>query len=84
MTLDANIYRLNTKSIELLTIEKTPQERMEFIGNLAIITGVPIIVVACYMGELYGFTDELNNKIKRLMDFYTIKEVLNVRHPATS
>lgn len=79
MTLDANIYRLNTKSIELLTIEKTPQERMEFIGNLAIITGVPIIIVACYMGELYGFTDELNNKIKRLMDFYTIKEVLNVK-----
>lgn len=79
MTLDANIYRLNTKSIELLTREKTPQERMEFIGNLAIITGVPIIIVACYMGELYGFTDELNNKIKRLMDFYTIKEVLNVK-----
>lgn len=81
MKLDADMYRLNIPSIKLITEDKTTEERLTLIGNLAIITGVPIIVVACYIGELYGFTAELEAKISRLMEFYTIKEVLNVKRP---
>lgn len=81
MKLDADMYRLNVPSIRLITEDKTPAERLTFIGNMAIITGVPIIVVACYMGEIYGFSDELKAKIAKLMEFYTIKEILNVKRP---
>lgn len=79
MTLDADHYRVNIPSIKLILEDKTPVERAEFIGNIAVITGVPIIIVACYVGEIYGFTSELDQMIQRLMSFYTIKEVLNVK-----
>ena len=79
LTLDANLYRTNVKSIEELLRDKTPQERYDFIGNLAIITNVPIIVVSCYVGELYGFTPELNAFIERMKSFYSVGEVFNVK-----
>lgn len=77
MILNANDYRINKEVIRQMTIDKTEDERREFLGNLAIATGVPIIVVACYMGELYGFTDRLKATIMRLCEFYTVTDVLN-------
>lgn len=79
MVLDCDTYRVNVVSIKALLDDKTDAERLEMIGSVAVITGVPIIVVGCYMGELYGFTDELNTVIDRLMHFYTIKSVLNIK-----
>lgn len=79
MKLDANIYRVNIPSIKLLTEDKTPAERLKYIGNIALITGVPIIITACYVGEIYGFSPELDAQIKKLMEFYIIEEVLNVK-----
>lgn len=80
MVLDADKYRVNVKPIKELTIDQTPEERIKFLSMLAVSTGVPIIIVACYVGELYGFSPELNAYIERLKNFYTIKEVLNVRN----
>lgn len=79
MKLDADIYRVNIPSIKLLTEDKSPTERLKYIGNIALITGVPIIIVSYYIGEIYGFSDELEAKIKKLMEFYIIEEVLNVK-----
>lgn len=80
MTLDANDYRINVEVIGQLTEDLTEEQRLEFIGNLAIITGVPIIVVCTYLGEAYGFTDALRARQARLMDFYNVTEVLNEIH----
>ena len=77
MILDANKYRLNVKYIAAALDDKTTEERYEAIGPLAISTSVPIIIVATYVGELYGLTDELQAFIGRLKDFYTVTEVLN-------
>lgn len=82
MTLDADKYRVNVSMIKLLLDDKTPKERIEYLGNLAVMTSVPIIIVAAYTGELYGFTDEIDSIISRLMEFYTIKELLNVKRPS--
>jgi len=79
MVLDANSYRVNTATIRLLTEDKSPKERLNYAGNISIVTNVPIIVVVCYLGEMYGFSDELNEKLASLMSFYTVTEVLNVR-----
>lgn len=78
MTLDANKYRINVPSIKLMLADKSPQERYEFIGNLAIATGVPIIIVCYYVGELYGFDIQLYAFIERLKKFYNVTEVLGV------
>lgn len=82
MTLDADKYRLNVDAIKSLTKDKDDAERIEFLGVLAIATGVPIIIVAVYLGELYGFSDALNATIGRLKAFYNIIDVLNVSQPS--
>lgn len=82
MILDANKYRLNIQSIKELTKDKTTKERLAFIGILAVTTGVPIIIVANYIGEIYGFTPELDKFIVSLMAFYTVTHVINVNRGA--
>jgi len=79
MKLDADAYRVNIPSIRLMTEDKTPAERLEYIGNLAVATGVPIIIVLTYIGELYGFSPEIDAKLETLKAFYTVKEVINVK-----
>lgn len=77
MTLDCDQYRINVVSIKALMDPKSDKERTEFISSLAIITGVPIIIVCHYVGELYGFTDALEARIGRLKHFYKVTEVFN-------
>lgn len=79
MTLDCDRYRINIPNIKSLAEDKTEDQRIEMIGKLAIITGVPIIIVCHYIGELYGFTDKLQALIKRLKEFYTVDEVINIK-----
>lgn len=76
--IDANKYRINVKAIKLMLDKKKPEERFSHIGKVALASGVPIIIVCYYVGELYGFTDELNQKIDRLKKFYTVDNVLGV------
>lgn len=79
MVLDCDNYRVNVSLIKALMDPKTEQERMEFIGRAAVITGVPVIIVSCYAGELYGFSEPLKKLIDRLKLFYKVDEVLNIR-----
>jgi hypothetical protein len=79
MTLDIDKYRVNVPAIRLATEGKSDEEKMRLIGELAVSTLVPIIAVACFVGELYGFDPELRAFIKRLMAFYKITEVTGVK-----
>lgn len=78
-TLDADKYRICMTDILNFTKDKTVEERYEGIGMLAVATAVPVIVVCCYLGELYGFWPELKALLKRLMEFYKVDEVTNVK-----
>lgn len=77
LTIDLAKYRANVRYITSLTCDKTPEERLSAIGLISLSLNVPIIVVACYIGELYGFSPQLNAFIQRLRDFYHIDEVIN-------
>lgn len=79
MTLDADHYRVNVSAIKNMLKEKSDAERMEAIGVISVSTGVPIIVVCCYVGELFGFSEELKQRIETLKAFYHVTEVLNVK-----
>ncbi len=78
MILDANKYRINIKPISHQLDDKTQQERYDSIGPISVSTGVPIIIVATYVGELYGFTDQLRAFIERLKAFHAVDEVIGV------
>lgn len=78
MIIDCDKYRLNVKDISMMLNDKTPAERLDAIGSVAVSTGVPIIVVCFYVGELYGFSSQLYAKIDRLKAFYCITGVLGV------
>lgn len=77
MTLDCDTYRINESIIKDLLADRTPLERLQFLGTLAIVTYVPIIVVACYAASAYPDTPGIEAYILRLQDFYNVTEILN-------
>jgi len=77
--LDASAYRLCIPFVEYLTKDKTPTERLEFIGNVAIACCCHIVIVGHYYAELYGYTPEIKAKIARDMLFYHIDEVIGLK-----
>lgn len=77
MILDCDQYRINVRPISDLTKELTNKERYKFISNLAVITGVPIIIVCSYLLELYGPDEATIALRERLKAFYTVSEVIN-------
>ena len=79
LTLDAGRYRINIKAIKANTKDKTEEERYKFIGMLAVITGVPIIIICFYMLEIYGPNDKISEFILLLKKFYTVGNVENIR-----
>ncbi len=74
--LDSSKYTVNIPLIKSMLIDKTDQERLESVGPLAIITGVPIIIVTEYIRQLFGDIPGLSDKKQRLMVFYQIDEVI--------
>jgi hypothetical protein len=80
MTLDADSYRVNVPAIQnMLKDKESEAERIEHLSVISVALGVPIIIVCCYYGELFGFSEPLKDMIERLKKFYTVTEVLNVK-----
>lgn len=78
MILDAGKYRFQMPYIIGLTKDKSPEDLHYMIGMLSIASGVPIIIVAYYLIELYGFNKEIYDFIERLKKFYGVTEVINL------
>lgn len=74
---DLNVYRHNIKPIVKQRCDAKDTKPIEQIGAIALATNCDIIIVAHYVGELYGFSSELNDMIKRLKKFYKSDEVIN-------
>ena len=75
MRLDCTKYRINIPAIKSMLEDKTIEERQGAIGMVSLATGVPIIVVTCYVIELWGSYPILDAYLARLVDFYGIKEI---------
>jgi len=78
MVLDLNDYRVQVKEIKrFLDGKVNGWEYSKVVGPLAIYCSTHIVAISHYIGEIYGFTDEIKEKIKRDCHFYHIDEVIN-------
>lgn len=71
--MDCNNFRgrfEDVKAIFLSKLERDGAEISHAITETAVGTGIPIIVVCHFVGEFYGYTDEVKKKIKNISDFY--------------
>lgn len=76
MNLNLDNYRSVNKDFFKVWLDRFPDKNpIDFIGEMSASTFVPIICVAYYVGELKGFTPELQAFIKRLMEFYHIDSI---------
>lgn len=76
MTLNLNEYRVQVPEIKRFLDGKGQWNYKEVIGPLAIYCSTHIVAVSHYIGEIYGFTDEIRGKIKRDCEFYRITEII--------
>lgn len=77
MTINLDDYRVQVKNIKLFLDGKPGWKYKDEIGPLAIYCSTHIVAVSHYIGELYGFTDEIRAKIVNDCAFYHITEVIN-------
>jgi len=78
MILDLNRYRKTIKPLVKLHIARNPDSDLNM--NLSMIaqsTSCHILAVSYYLGELFGFSEELESKIVRLQTFYHYVTVTN-------
>jgi len=81
MIVNADDYRVNIQSIsKMFEAKPSYKEKVEHIGPIAVATMVPILVVCQYMGEIYGFTPELEDKMDKLKYFYKVTELRGCKH----
>jgi hypothetical protein len=69
------LYKLNTYRHVIAPVIKSwcdakGGDPKSHIPELALSTSCPIVVVGYLVGELYGFTQELDNYLRRLERFY--------------
>jgi hypothetical protein len=89
MTLDLNTYRHSVKPVVKIFCDRNKRDAAnavpvhELLGRIAVATSCPIIAVGYYVGELYGFSDELNEKLRKLEEFYRIDSVTGKQTPDT-
>jgi hypothetical protein len=50
-------------------------KKAENIAEFSSVSGVPIYILYHFLGEVEGFTDELNNNIKDLMNYYGVTKL---------
>jgi hypothetical protein len=75
--IDLNSYRAtNFEYIKTWLANKPDSPIKELVSEIALATGVPVIAVSHFIGEIKGFTPELLASIERLKKFYGITEVV--------
>ncbi len=75
MTLELDAYRIQVPYIKRWLDNRPNYVFKDEVGAIALATNTPIIVVSHFIGELYGFTDEILNKIESDKKFYRITKV---------
>jgi hypothetical protein len=76
MRVEIGRYRNSKDFILYLWNKDKSNDHNSFVANAAVATGVPCIVVAHFLGEIIGFTPEVNAIMKRLTKFYGYTEVV--------
>lgn len=77
-TLNANEYLIQKKVIKAWIDARPDFKYKEEVGLIALSTHLHIVLVSYFIGYLYGFSDEIKDKMKRDMKFYTIDRVIEI------
>ena len=58
-------------------LNKYQGREISYVANLiCLATGVPVVVIYYYIGEIIGFTPEINKGIELLKEFYGYKKIV--------
>ena len=61
-----------SKQFILRIYDKDGYKAMSFVSA---ITGVPLVVILTWIGDTYGYSEELNKHIESLVQFYGYTEI---------
>lgn len=79
MALDMNRYRdVHTRNIKNY-LKNKKQTGLELLSDITIFTGVHIVVCCHLIGEIEGYTPELDKAIAGHIKFYNIQAPINTR-----
>lgn len=76
--LDPSQYLIQRPRIKDWFDNRKDSKFLEEVGPLALFTSLHIVLVSYFTGEIYGFTQEILDKMKRDMEFYQVDEVVGL------
>lgn len=76
MKLERAKYLLVRADIERWILARPDEDPVKMVSHLALATSCPIIIVCQFVGELHGFTPELQRIMNLLMEFYQIDSII--------
>lgn len=76
--LDPTPYMIQKERIKALIDANEYYKYSDSVGLLAVACELHIVIVSLFIGQLYGFTDEILDKIKRDCFFYNIEGVIGL------
>jgi len=78
MRLDVGLYKVSKEIGQKWYLEKGHKDQMSAISNLSLLTGVPCIVSAIWIGEIENWSPFFINSIVGLIKFYGYTEILGI------
>lgn len=76
MIFDLNRYRTQIGFIKYLLDKSEDKFELGRMNFIAAVTHCPAVVVMHFVGEMYGYTPELEGYIAKLVEYYQIKDVV--------
>ena len=76
MRVDLALYTVHLKTIKGMLENRVYTTPREIVSEMALATQCPVIVVLHYVAHLTSMTPELEESIKRVKEFYQIKEII--------
>jgi len=79
MRININDYRVNKDYLERVLRLNPDKNPIKLCAEISMETGVPIIAILHYLGELQGYTDKLINHINEIREFYQYTNVTGTK-----
>lgn len=80
MIFDLDLYRVHFEGLKMALEPIPPSRRMYWASFYAAANTCPIIAALHYMAEIYGMDAEIEASLATVIKFYSITQVLGVRH----
>lgn len=77
MRLNMNTYKINKEIAKKWYMQNGYKDYKNAISNITLLTGVPCIVSAIWVGEIENWPEDVVRSIIKLKEFYGYEEVSN-------